>query len=120
MGVVHTCIDGEVYGVDTQNRQSNRARSLLHAVNRCSFFPRVPFRLTVSGSDTKIPTISEVQPNTIKQSPTINEPPIMNGLLLPHLDLELSARTPTTGCIIRPDNGPAIHTRDVLLLVNPS
>lgn len=44
----------------------------------------------------------------------------MNGLRLPYLDLELSASTPMTGPITSPDNGPAIHTSDVLLLVRPN
>jgi hypothetical protein len=46
-------------------------------------------------------------------------PTTMYGLRRPHLDLLESAKTPTTGCVIIPDSGPAIHTRDVWLLVNP-
>ncbi|KAI4190907.1 MAG: hypothetical protein L6R41_000508 [Letrouitia leprolyta] len=44
-------------------------------------------------------------------------PPIMKGLRLPYFDLELSASTPTTGPITSPDNGPAIHTKEVLLFL---
>ena len=68
----------------------------------------------------KIPTISAVHPSTNKAKPTIMVPPIMNGLRRPHFDLELSASTPMTGCIMSPDNGPAIHTRDVWALLRPS
>lgn len=72
------------------------------------------------GSVTKLPTTSFVHPSTIKQRPTTSDPATMKGLRLPHFDLELSASTPTTGCMISPDRGPAIHTRDVRLLVRPS
>jgi hypothetical protein len=44
----------------------------------------------------------------------------MNGLRLPYFDVERSAITPTIGCIIMPDMGPAIQTRDVRDFVRPS
>ena len=78
------------------------------------------FPLTKSVSSINIPTISPVHPSTNKPKPTIMVPPIMKGLRRPHLDLELSASTPTTGCIISPESGPAIHTSDVWALLRPS
>lgn len=44
----------------------------------------------------------------------------MNGLRRPHFDRDRSAITPIKGWIINPDKGPAIHTNEVLDLVNPS
>lgn len=46
-------------------------------------------------------------------------PPAINGRLLPHFDLDSSAMTPTIGCIIKPEIGPAIHTIDIRDLVMP-
>ena len=63
---------------------------------------------------------SDAHPSTNRQAPTITAPTTMNGLRRPHLDFDLSENTPTTGCIMRPDNGPAIHTNDVRLFVKPS
>lgn len=47
------------------------------------------------------------------------ELPSMNGLRLPNLDVERSARAPVTGCISRDDKGPAIQIKDVRALVKP-
>ena len=75
---------------------------------------------TFSASLTKTPTISVVHPSTNKHTVTINDPPIINGLRLPHLDRDLSAMTPMRGCITSPERGPAIQTSDVRDLVRPS
>lgn len=77
-------------------------------------------RLTVASSLIKRPTSSAVQPSVRRQATTTTEPPIMKGLRLPHFDLDRSAITPTIGWTIRPESGPAIHTRDVRLLLRPS
>lgn len=76
--------------------------------------------LTFSASSTKSPTISDVQPKTNKHPVTTIDPKSINGLRLPHLDRDRSAITPMSGWIMRPDNGPAIHTSDVRDLVKPS
>lgn len=118
--VTLACIDCKVHSIDTKNGQSNGARPLLCKTIRAALCMESTDRLTEPASVTNIPTISDVHPSTIKHIPTINDPPIMNGLLLPHFDLELSASTPTTGCMISPERGPAIHTKEVLLFVRPN
>ena len=75
---------------------------------------------TFSVSLTNKPTISDVHPNTRRQNATTTEPTTMNGLRRPHFDLDRSAMTPIKGWIISPDNGPAIHTNEVLDFVRPS
>jgi hypothetical protein len=75
---------------------------------------------TLSASWMKIPTISEVHPSNRKHTATASAPPIMNGRRLPHRDRDRSARMPTTGCIMSPESGPAIHTKDIRDFVMPS
>jgi hypothetical protein len=65
-------------------------------------------------------TISAVQPSTIKQKATTNEPKIINGRRRPHFDRDRSAITPIKGWIINPDKGPAIQTNETLDFVKPS
>ena len=90
----------------------------------CGVVPalRVEYRYghTEASSDMNKPTTSDVHPSSSKPAPTRTEPPIMKGRLLPYLDVERSAMAPTTGCMMRPDSGPAIHTREVLDLVRPN
>jgi hypothetical protein len=64
-------------------------------------------------------TISLVKPSARRQMATIIAPTTMKGLRRPHFDLDSSARVPTIGWTSRPDNGPAIHTSEVLLLLRP-
>lgn len=66
-----------------------------------------------------MPTISLVKPSTSRLTATMAVPATMKGLLLPHLDVFPSAMTPMMGWTIRPESGPAIQTRDVLLFVRP-
>lgn len=74
----------------------------------------------ITVSEMNMATISRVQPRIKRQMPTKIVPPIMIGLLRPYLEVLLSASTPTIGCMINPDNGPAIHTSESLLFVKPS
>jgi hypothetical protein len=74
----------------------------------------------LSLSVTKCCTTSFVNPNNSKKKHTKTVPITMKGLLLPHRLLDLSATTPTMGCMIRPDNGPAIQTREIFDFVKPS
>lgn len=67
-----------------------------------------------------MPTISAVQPRTIKQKATTIEPKIINGLRRPHFDRDRSAITPIRGWMINPDSGPAIQTKETFDFVNPS
>lgn len=71
-------------------------------------------------SETKMPTISRVHPRSTKQIPVRNAPRSIIGLLLPYRDVERSAMAPTTGCMISPDKGPAIHTKLVFDFVRPN
>lgn len=75
---------------------------------------------TFSGSLTNNPTISEVHPRTSRQKATTNDPKTIKGLRRPHFDRDRSAITPIRGWMINPDNGPAIHTKEVLDFVKPS
>jgi hypothetical protein len=68
----------------------------------------------------KMPTISFAHAIIIRQAATMSDPTTINGLRLPYFDFDLSAITPTIGCMMSPDRGPAIHTRDVRLFVRPS
>ena len=82
---------------------------------------RIPTHRTVSGSATRLETISTAYPITSRQRAAMTEPPTMKGRRRrPHLELDRSATTPTTGCMINPNSGPAIHTSEVRLLVRPS
>lgn len=65
------------------------------------------------------PTISRVKPSIRRLTATTTAPITMRGRRRPHFDLLSSAMTPTMGWTIRPDKGPAIQTREVLLLVSP-
>jgi len=47
-------------------------------------------------------TISFVQPIDIKAKTTAILPPSINGLRLPNLDVDLSDKAPTIGCVIKP------------------
>lgn len=115
-----TSVNRKIHNVDSKDSQRDRARLRLYPLVSRKTQPKIVRSPTVSGSLTNIRTISPVHPNTNRQTATIRAPPIMKGLRLPHFDLELSASTPTTGCMISPDKGPAIHTSDVRLLVRPS
>ena len=64
--------------------------------------------------------ISFVHPRTSKHAATITDPIIMKGLRRPYLDMQRSDTTPTIGCIISPDSGPAIQTREVRDFERPS
>jgi len=72
-----------------------------------------------SGSKPKTLTIEDVHPSISKQQPTTQELTSMNGLRLPNLDVERSARAPMMGWIRRDDNGPAIQINDVRDFVRP-
>ncbi|KAK5628093.1 hypothetical protein RRF57_003808 [Xylaria bambusicola] len=63
--------------------------------------------------------MSSVKPKSSRNSADIMAPVRMKGRRRPNLDVDLSAMVPTIGCTTSPDNGPAIHTSDVLLFVNP-
>lgn len=71
-------------------------------------------------SETNEAMISLVKPRERRPNATITEPMAIIGRLLPHRDVDSSARTPMIGCTIRPDSGPATQTRDVCPLVRPS
>ena len=58
-------------------------------------------------------TISDAHARLTRKKATKTEKNSINGLLLPHLSSEESDKTPTTGCIINPDSGGAIHTSEV-------
>lgn len=70
-------------------------------------------------SGTKNSTISFVKPNVRRQKADSIEPSTMKGLRRPHFDVDSSANAPTMGCTMRPESGPAIQTKDVLLFVRP-
>ena len=46
-------------------------------------------------------------------------PPIMYGRLRPQRSVDRSASEPTRGCMISPDKGPAMNTRDMSDLESP-
>ena len=50
----------------------------------------------------------------------ITVPTNIYGLRLPNRDVELSANNPMSGCIMRPERGPATNTTAMLDLDNPS
>jgi hypothetical protein len=75
---------------------------------------------TVASSDVNKPTSSDVHPSSRRLAPTRTAPPIMNGRLLPYFDVERSDMAPTMGCMMRPESGPAIHTREVFDFVSPN
>lgn len=123
--VLLTHVDRKVHSIDTRDRQCNRDIFGLeenHPVS--SRHPSKQHNLrpvhTFSGSLTNLPTISAVHPRIIRQKATTKEPNIMNGRRRPHLDRDRSAMTPIRGWMINPDNGPAIHTNEVLDFVKPS
>jgi len=43
----------------------------------------------------------------------------MYGLLRPNREVQLSASTPISGCIMRPESGPATNTKAMFDLDNP-
>ena len=116
-----TSINGKVDSVDTEYSQSHSR--LLHLYtsqdrpnrqnHRCS-------RLTNASFEIKIPTISEAHPRISKNDATKRAQNNIYGLLRPHLSVELSDTIPTIGCTIKPDNGGAIHTKDVWLFSRPN
>jgi hypothetical protein len=75
---------------------------------------------TVSLSLANTWTISLVHPSVSKHALTAIVPHTINGRLRPYRAFERSDITPTIGCMIRPDNGPAIQTSEILLFVKPS
>jgi hypothetical protein len=74
----------------------------------------------VSSFVIKYLTTSFVQPSNIRNIATNIVPKNMKGLRRPQREVERSATTPTMGCIIRPESGPATHTREILDFVRPS
>jgi len=62
--------------------------------------------------------ISRDHPSVIRHAATTIEPPTMNGLLLPHRDLDLSANAPISGAMMMPDNG-LFHIDDQQFIFNP-
>lgn len=80
----------------------------------------VCLKLTVSGSLTNHPAISFAQPKINKHIDEAMAPQNMNGLRRPYLLRLLSETMPTIGWMINPPSGPASHTNDSLLLLNPS
>lgn len=127
-GELRTGINSKINPINRQNRNRNRCPSFLKSHQifiSPSFVPNLLLidigeKHTFSESCTNHPTTSDVQPNNNKQDATISAPPSINGLLRPHLDRDRSAITPMRGWIMRPDNGPAIQTRDVRDFVRPS
>src|SRR5271156_3927840 len=89
---------------------SERTFTLRSSLGSCVEYRNVH---TVAYSDIKKPTSSDVQPSINRPAPTKMEPPVMKGRLLPYFDVERSDRASTTGCMIRPERGPAIHTKEV-------
>src|SRR5215469_14341020 len=75
-------------------------------------------RLLLSSS-TKMLRNSVVHPSKRSERLTTIVPTAINGLLRPYFDVERSANMPTIGCIIRPESGPAIQTRETCDLVRP-
>ena len=61
-----------------------------------------------------------VNPSRSMAAAQIMVPSIMYGLLRPNRDVQLSANTPMSGCIMRPESGPATNTTAMLDLDNPS
>lgn len=47
-------------------------------------------------------------------------PAIMYGRRLPNLEVQLSANTPTSGCITKPERGPATNTIAIFDFDKPS
>jgi hypothetical protein len=80
---------------------------------------KIVIDLDASDAGMTMATISDAQPRERRQKHTITAPPTMYGLLRPQLDLDLSDKVPTIGCIISPERGPAIQTKDTLLFVSP-
>lgn len=117
-----THVDREINGIDARYSQCNG--DILGLVGcQVSYWTiksSDASRHTFSGSFTKVSTISDVHPSTIRQKATTRDPKTMNGLRRPHFDRDRSAITPIRGWIINPDKGPAIQTNEVLDLVNPS
>ena len=78
-------------------------------------------RLTESLSHpVKIEATDRVNPSKSMAKMQINAPNNMYGLLRPNRDVQLSANTPISGCIMRPESGPATNTTAMLDLDNPS
>jgi hypothetical protein len=61
-----------------------------------------------------------VNPSKSIAAVQITVPNSMYGLLRPNRDVQLSANTPMSGCIMRPESGPATNTTAILDLDNPS
>lgn len=66
------------------------------------------------------PTSSRAQARRKRETMVAAAPPIIKGLLFPHLDLQLSLLSPTYGCTRVPESGPAIQTRASKDLLKPS
>ena len=115
-----TSIDRKIQHVDIGNGYENRPEAPLPILSIGHITHDQRTRRTVSGLFRNSPIISVVQPRTKRQMATNIEPPIMYGRRRPHFDFELSVIMPTSGCIMMPESGPAIHTADVRLFVRPS
>lgn len=64
--------------------------------------------------------ISLLQPSMRTERLERTHPRTMKGLLRPKRDLQRSERTPTRGCTMSPESGPARKTTDIMLLLTPS
>lgn len=73
-----------------------------------------------SSSAMNTPTSSLVKPRSKRKAATMMDPIMIMGLRLPYLDFDSSAQVPTIGWTMIPDKGPAIQTKEVLLLDRPS
>ena len=73
----------------------------------------------ISSGEKKL-AISTAHARAHRQTATKIEQTNTYGRLRPHLSVEESDTVPTIGCTIRPDNGGAIHTREIWLLARPN
>jgi len=103
---VPTSIDCKVQSIDTEHSEEDRSRISLS--NEPLAFSRQAPTLALH-TEVDLPMtlcmISRDHPSVIRHAATTIEPPTMNGLLLPHGDLDLSANAPISGAIMMPDNG---------------
>ena len=76
--------------------------------------------LARSSSRITRPTISLVKPRVSTLAQTMTVPTTIMGRRRPHFDVFSSAMTPTMGCTMSPESGPATQTSEVLLFVRPS
>lgn len=113
----HTDVDREIHRIYTADCDNNVPGWFL--VLRQQESCRQRLTRTASGRGSNFSTISAVQPMTNRHTATARDPISMNGRRRPYFDRELSAMTPTNGCTINPERGPAIQTADIRLLERP-